>query len=156
MSRPAVVRRPNPFQALVAVICIPMAILVPVWVVAGRVLFGISGPMVSILAFTLGPVLLLLLLFAGVKTVANAVRVRPFGAPLKTSALLVTTYLVAFGFGFTVPDFGENGGSILTALAGESALGMSIALCNPLGIISIALSITVTVVCYRDAKYARH
>jgi hypothetical protein len=50
----------------------------------------------------------------------------------------------------------ENGGSILTALAGEAALCMSIALCNPLGIISIALSITVTMVCCRDAKYVRH
>ena len=38
-------------------------------------------------------VLLLLLLFSGVKTVANAVKTRPFGAPLKTSALLLTTYL---------------------------------------------------------------
>jgi len=156
VSRSAVVPKANIFQTLVAAASIPMATLVAVWVVAGRLLFGISGPMTAILGYSLGPVLFILLLIAGVKTTANALKVRPFGAPAKTSALLVVTWLVAIGFGFTVPDFGENGGSILSALAGESALGMSIALCNPLGIISVGLSITVAVIAWRDAKYARH
>jgi hypothetical protein len=33
---------------------------------------------------------------------------------------------------------------------------MSTALCNPLGIISVGLAITVAVTAWRDAKYARH
>lgn len=156
MSRPAVVRKANPFQWLVAAASIPMATLVALWVVAGRLLFGISGPMVAILGYSLGPVLFILLLIAGVKTTANALRGRPAGTPAKTCALLIVAWLAAIGFGFTVPDFGDNGGSIMTALAGESALGMSTALCNPLGIISVGLAITVAVTSWRDAKYGRH
>ena len=156
MSRPAVVRRANPFQWLVAMASIPMATLVALWVVAGRLLFGISGPMVAILGYSLGPVLFILLLIAGVKTTANALKGRPAGAPVKTCALLLVAWLAAIGFGFTVPDIGDNGGSVMTALAGESALGMSTALCNPLGIISLGLAITVAVTAWRDAKYARH
>jgi len=33
---------------------------------------------------------------------------------------------------------------------------MSVALCNPLGIISVGPAITVTVVSWRDSKYGRH
>jgi hypothetical protein len=43
----------------------------------------------------------------------------------------------------------------MTALAGESALGVSTAPCNP-GIISVGLTITVAVTSWRDAKYGRH
>lgn len=156
MSRPAVALKASPFQWLVAVASIPMATLVALWVVAGRLLFGVSGPMVAILGYSLGPALFILLLIAGVKTTANAFRSRPAGAPAKTCALLLAAWLAAIGFGFTVPDFGGNGGSAMSALAGEAALGMSTALCNPLGIISVGLAITVAVTSWRDAKYGRH
>lgn len=156
MSRPAAALKASPFQWLVAVASIPMATLVALWVVAGRMLFGVSGPMVAILGYSLGPALFILLLIAGVKTTANAFRSRPAGAPAKTCALLLAAWLAATGFGFTVPDFGGNGGSAMSALAGEAALGMSTALCNPLGIISVGLAITVAVTSWRDAKYGRH
>ena len=45
----------------------------------------------------------------------------------------------AIGFGFTVPDSVDGQlVSIFSLLAGESQLGMSIALCNPFGIIAFA------------------
>ncbi|NKX55639.1 hypothetical protein [Arthrobacter mobilis] len=151
--RPARISRPaGAFRTAVAAVSVPMALLVPLWAAAGRVLFGIGGQLTVLLAFTLGPVLLILLLLAGVRTTATAAKYRPFAAPADTSAVLAGAWLAALGFGFTVPDFGARGGSVMSRLLGDSALGLSTALCNPLGILSLGLAIAAVVLAYRDAR----
>ncbi|MCG2621885.1 hypothetical protein LVY72_08130 [Arthrobacter sp. I2-34] len=147
IDRPA-----NAFRTLAAALSIPMALLVPLWAAGGRVLFGVGGQLTTLLAFTLGPVLFLLLLLAGVRTTATAAHYRPFAASAGTSAVLACAWLAALGFGFTVPDFGDRGGSVMSRLLGEPALGVSTALCNPLGIISVGLAIASVAMAYRDAR----
>jgi hypothetical protein len=137
-------------------LALPMAVLVPLWVVAGRVLFGIGGQMVLWLGISLGPALLVLLLLTGIK-LAEAAR-RGVLLPVRAVVAPVLAWLAAIAFGFTVPDFGGgagNGTSVMSLLAGPSALGMSTALCNPFGIIAMALTIASTVFAFRAAADGR-
>lgn len=153
MSPIARLRRPaNAFRTLVAAASVPMAVLVALWVAGGRVLFGVSGQLTMLLALTLAPVLLVLLLLAGVRTTATAAHYRPFAASARSSAVLACAWLASLGFGFTVPEFGPHGGSVMSRLFGEAALGMSTALCNPLGISSVGLAVAAVVLAYQDSR----
>lgn len=141
------------FTAVLAGASIPMALLIPLWITAGRMLFGTDGRLVPIFALTAGPVLAVLMLTAAVKiTVAAAAR-RPFGAPLKTSLLLLANYVLAGAFGFFVPDFGTpQAGSVFSALAGPEVLGYSAALANPFGIATLMVTVAVLVSAVRTRR----
>lgn len=59
---------------------------------------------------------------------------------------LALSWVCALGFGLTAPD--QQGGewmSVLSHLAGDAWIGMSIALCNPFGIIAFATVIAALV-----------
>ena len=143
------------FRSMAAV-SIPMAIAVPLWITAGRMLFGVEGQLVPIFALTAGPVLAVLMLTAAVKITVQANARRPFGAPLKTAVLLLANYIVAGVFGFLVPDFGgPESGSVLSGLAGEEVLGYSAALANPFGIATLFISVVVLVASFRDPAATR-
>ncbi|NKX51349.1 hypothetical protein HER39_12380, partial [Arthrobacter deserti] len=83
------------FRTLVAAASVPMAVLVALWVAGGRVLFGVSGQLTMLLALTLAPVLLVLLLLAGVRTTATAAHYRPFAASARSSAVLACAWLAS-------------------------------------------------------------
>lgn len=149
---PSAARRQGFLRSLVLWLVLPMAVLVPLWVVAGRSIFGIGGQMVLWLGISLGPVLLVLFLLAGAKLIETA-RCR-MQLPFRAVVALVLSWLLGLAFGFTVPDYGGGAGegaSVLSFLAGPSALGMSTAVCNPFGIITVALSVAATVFAYRAA-----
>ncbi|WP_312178416.1 hypothetical protein [Arthrobacter sp.] len=144
------------FTLVMAAVSIPMAIVVPLWITAGRTLFGVEGQLVPIFALTAGPVLAILMLTAAVKITVQAKGRHPFGAPLKTSVLLLANYVLAGAFGFLVPDFGSPGsGSVLSGLAGEDVLGYSAALANPFGIATLFISVVVLVTSFRDSAATR-
>lgn len=133
-----------------------MALLVPLWITAGRMLVGADGRLVAVFALTAGPVLAVLMLTAAVKITAAASTRRPFGAPLKTSLLLVANYVLAGAFGFFVPDFGSpEAGSVFSALAGPDVLGYSAALANPFGIATLMMTVAVLVSAVRGSRAAR-
>ena len=156
MPAPAPSAFSRSFTLVMAAISIPMAMVMPLWITAGRILFGVEGSLVPIFALTAGPVLAVLMLTAAVKITVNAKARRPFGAPLKTSLLLLGNYLLAAAFGFFVPDFGTPGsGSILSGLAGEEVLGYSAALANPFGIATLFISVVVLVRAFRDTAATR-
>ncbi|GAA1348723.1 hypothetical protein GCM10009636_04370 [Arthrobacter koreensis] len=141
---------PRIFTAVLAGASLPMALPVPLWITAGRMLFGVEGHLVSIFALTAGPVLAVLMLAAAVKITAAAAARRPFGAPLKTSLLLLANYVLAGAFGFFVPDFGTpQAGSVFSALAGPEVLGYSAALANPFGIATLMVTVAVLVTALR-------
>lgn len=107
------------------------------WMGAGRWAFGIGGeltwwyvPLITI------PFILLQLETVRRMRVAEK-RGRSVGRAVYLST--VVAWLCAMGFGLTVPDR-VNGElvSIVSHFVGEESLGMSIALCNPLGIIAFA------------------
>lgn len=136
-----------------AAVSIPMALLVPLWITAGRVLVGADGRLVTVFALTAGPVLAVLMLTAAVKITMAAAGRRPFGAPLRTSVLLLANYVLAGAFGFFVPDFGEpDAGSVFSALAGPEVLGYSAALANPFGISTLMATVAVLVNAVRGAQ----
>ena len=151
--RAARIDRPaSSIRTIIAAASIPMAAAASLWAAGGRVLFGVEGQLTLMLAFTLGPVLFILLLLAGLRTTATACRYRPFAAPAGTCAVLAGAWLAALGFGATVPDFGPAGGSVMSRLLGEGTLGISTALCNPLAIASLALATAAVVMAYGDAR----
>lgn len=153
MKRIPRIDRPAHFvRTIIAAASIPMAAVAALWAAGGRILFGVGGQLTLLLAFTLGPVLFILLLLAGVRTTTTAAHYRPFAAPAGTCAVLAGAWLAALGFGFTVPDFGPAGGSVMSRLFGGSALGVSTALCNPLAIASLGLAIAAVVMAYGDAR----
>ena len=141
------------FTAVLAGASIPMALLIPLWITAGRMLFGADGRLVPIFALTAGPVLAVLMLTAAVKITVAAAGRRPFGAPLKTSLLLLANYVLAGAFGFFVPDFGTpQAGSVFSALAGPEVLGYSAALANPFGIATLMVTVAVLVSAVRRRR----
>lgn len=153
MNRATRIDRPANFvRTLVAAVSVPLAAVAALWAAGGRMLFGVSGQLTMLLAFTLGPALFVLLLLAGVRTTATAAHYRPFAAPAATCAVLVGAWLTALGFGFTVPDFGRTGGSVMSRLFGDGALGVSTALCNPLAIASLGLAVAAVVMAHGDAR----
>ncbi|MCC3282903.1 MULTISPECIES: hypothetical protein [Arthrobacter] len=141
--------------AVMAAVSIPMALVIPLWITAGRMAFGVDGHLVPIFAVTAGPVLAILMLTAAIRITVNAAARRPFGAPLKTSFLLLGNYVLAGAFGFFVPDFGEDGsGSVFSAVAGNDVLGYSAALANPFGIATLLVAVIVLVRAFREPAAA--
>lgn len=141
---------------LMAGASIPMALILPLWVTAGRIITGAEGKLVPIFALTAGPVLAVLMLTAAVKITAAAARRRPFGAPVRISVLLPVNWILAAAFGFFVPDFGApQAGSVFSSLAGPEVLGYSAALANPLGIATLFVAVTVLVTAFQDARRDR-
>ncbi|MCA0380161.1 MAG: hypothetical protein LCH36_12135 [Actinobacteria bacterium] len=112
-----------------------VGIALAAWMGVGRWAFGIGGD----LTFWYVPLIALpfaLLQLAVVHRLRVAERRgRPIGRAVYVA--MAVAWVCAIGFGFTVPD-SVNGElvSIFSLLAGESQLGMSIALCNPFGIIA--------------------
>lgn len=130
-----------------------MALLVPLWITAGRMLVGTDGQLVAVFALTAGPVLAVLMLTAAVKITVAAFTRRPFGAPLGTSLLLLANYVLAGAFGFFVPDFGApEAGSVFSSLAGPEVLGYSAALANPFGIATLMVTVAALVSAVRVSR----
>lgn len=160
MSTPSPVQSPaglpraaSLFRAVSAALSIPMALLIPLWITAGRTLFGIEGNLVAIFAATAGPLLAVLMLVSAVRITVSATRYQNFGAPLRTSFLLLAAWAAGGAFGFLVPDVGGSPGrtgSVMSALLGEEAAGISAALANPAGILTLGLTVSLVVVSLRE------
>ena len=120
----------------------------------GRWAFGIGGEL------TLWYVPLIAIPFAILQlAVVHRMRVAERrGRPIGRAVYLATAvaWVCALGFGFTVPDVVDGQlVSIFSRLAGESQLSMSIALCNPFGIIAFAgiiAALIFSVVAGRDPR----
>ncbi|GAA3293119.1 hypothetical protein ACFFON_02470 [Arthrobacter citreus] len=150
---PARLRPSTLFQGLAAALSIPLALVVPLWITAGRTLFGVEGPMVVIFTATVGPLLAILLLVSAVRITVSATRRPTFGAPLRTSFLLLAVWVAGGALGFLVPDVGgppDSQGSVMSVLLGDELVGISAALANPMGILTLGLSISLIVVSRRQ------
>lgn len=110
------------------------------WMGAGRWLFGVGGGLTWWYLPLMGLPFAVLQLWTVRRLRIARDRGRRVGrAPF---VALVLSWVCAFGFGLTVPDLvGGELVSILSRLAGPEWLEMSIALCNPLGIVAFATAI---------------
>ncbi|WP_091185368.1 hypothetical protein [Paramicrobacterium humi] len=127
----------------VGVLTIVVGVLVALWVVGSRALFGMTGPVAVIMACTLAPVGLVLQVLSGVwlrRALALGHRIVPVIVALSFSAT------AGILFGLTVPEITGTGPRSLFAPAGDGfALEMSTALCNPLAVVYLGTSIAAAI-----------
>lgn len=125
------------------------------WMAAGRWLFGIGGALTWWYLPTIGLVYLALHLWLAQRIRITRNRGRRTGR--STVVSLALSWTCALGFGLTVPDL--SGGELvsLLSLAAGSTMSseMSIALCNPLGIIAFACLIASLAFAYADVRDPR-
>lgn len=107
---------------------------------AGRWVFGIGGELTWWYVPLIAVPFAALQVWAARRLQIAAHRGRRIGrAPF---VALMLSWACAVAFGFTVPDLvGGELVSIVSHLAGPESLGMSIALCNPFGILAFATAI---------------
>ncbi|MBK0422256.1 hypothetical protein JD292_09235 [Leucobacter sp. CSA2] len=119
---------------------------------AGRWLFGIGGSLTWWYAPTIGLIYAALSIWLGARIRITHARGKRTGRA--TIASTVLTWLCAIGFGLTVPDLAGGQLVSILSLASGSAFSaeMSIALCNPLGIIAFAIIVAALAFAYADAR----
>ncbi|GAB2516972.1 hypothetical protein [Paramicrobacterium agarici] len=125
------------------VIVIVVSIAIAVWVGFGRVILGWPGTVGMVLSLTVVPIGLVLHGSAALQ-MRNAVR---RGSSIRR-AVIAFVLAASSGvlFGATVPEITNEGIRSLMAPTGETwAVEMTIALCNPLGIVYLATSIATVV-----------
>lgn len=121
-------------------ILVIIGILLALWMGVGHWLFGLGGELTLWYAPLITLPYALLQLWTVRRLQIAADRGRRIGrAPF---VALILSWVCALGFGLTVPDLvGGELVSILSHLAGPEWLEMSIALCNPFGIVAFTTSI---------------
>ncbi|PRI10989.1 hypothetical protein [Leucobacter massiliensis] len=129
-----------------------VGVLLALWMAAGRWAFGIGGPLTWWYLPTIGLVFAALQLWLAHRLRVTALRGRRTGRGTVVS--LILAWLSALGFGLTVPDLTPEGLVSILSLGSGSAFSvdMSIALCNPLGIVAVGFAIAALVFSFADAR----
>lgn len=104
-----------------------MLILLPLWVAAGRIIFGAGGWLLLVTVFIVGP-----LLFIGLLTIFLLAKRRPEittkqALPAKDAVYMSVIYVSFFLYGFLVEDGGDTAaseGSAATKLFHMSSSGV--------------------------------
>lgn len=117
-----------------------VGLVLAVWMSAGRWFFGIGGSLTWWYVPAIGLTYAVLLAWVARRMAITERRGRRLGRSVWVT--LILSWVCAIGFGFTVPDnVGGELVSIVSHAAGSQfSAEMSIALCNPLGIIAFALA----------------
>lgn len=129
-----------------------VGVMLALWMAVGRWPFGIGGSLTWWYLPTIGLVFAWLQIWLARRIQLTASRGRRTSR--STIVSLVLAWISAVGFGLTVPDrVGDELISILSLAAGSSfSSEMSLALCNPLGILAFALAIAAVGFSYADAR----
>ncbi|RGE15833.1 hypothetical protein [Leucobacter sp. wl10] len=129
-----------------------VGVVLALWMAAGRWPFGIGGSLTWWYLPTIGLVFAWLQIWLARRLGTTRERGRRTGRA--TVVTLILTWVSAIGFGLTVPDLTADGLVSLLGLASGSAFSaeMSIALCNPLGIVAFALAVASLAFAYADAR----
>lgn len=117
-----------------------IGVVMAAWMSAGRWLFDLGGSLTVWFVPAIGLTYALIMLWLAQRITITRRRGRRTGRAVYVS--LILSWACAIGFGFTVPDR-VNGElvSILSSVSGSDfSVDMSIALCNPLGIIAFTLA----------------
>lgn len=132
-----------------------IGVVLALWMALGRWAFGIGGSLTLWYLPTIALTYSALQLWLGHRLRVTRDRGRRIGRATVVS--LVLSWACALGFGLTVPDLASGGLASIMGLWTGSALSteMSIALCNPLGIIAFATAIAALAFSYADARDPR-
>lgn len=122
------------------------------WMALGRWPFGIGGSLSWWYVPSIGLIFAALQLWLARRMTVTRERGKRTGR--STIVALILAWVCALGFGLTVPDLANGKLESILSLASGSAFSteMSIALCNPLGIIAFALAITALAFSYADSR----
>ena len=130
------------------------SLILALWMTLGRVSFGLVGPVAAWLGPTLGLAFVWLWTWAArrmTRTVGRGYRVRP-----RTWVALALSAACAIAFGLTAPEFSDGAfRTLMGELGGAGANEMSIALCNPFGIIAIACAVAAAAFAAADGRDPR-
>lgn len=129
-----------------------IGVVLAAWMSAGRWLFGLGGSLTWWYVPAIGLTYVLVHMWIAHRLTVTARRGRHTGRATYVS--LILSWVSAVGFGLTVPD-NVNGTlvSILSSGSGSDfSIGMSIALCNPLGIVAFTIAGIAVAFAYGDAR----
>ncbi|WP_336660407.1 hypothetical protein [Leucobacter sp. USHLN153] len=129
-----------------------IGVVLALWMAVGRWPFGIGGSLTWWYVPTIGLLFAVLHLWLARRLRVTARKGRRTSR--STIVSLILAWLCAIGFGLTVPDrVGDDLISILSLAAGSSfSAEMSLALCNPFGILAFALLIAAIAFSFADAR----
>lgn len=129
-----------------------VGLIMALWMSAGRWLFGTGGSLTWWYVPSIGLVYALCTYWLVHRM--NIVRAKGHRFSRATFVTLAGSWVCAIGFGFMVPDYaGGQLHSIISYYAGSAfSTEMTIALCNPAGIIAFALLGASIVFAYADAR----
>ena len=132
-----------------------IGVLMALWMSMGHWLFGLGGPLAWWYVPSIG------VTYAGLMVWLAWFMARTKRRDRRTSrstvVSLILSWACAIGFGLTVPnDVGGELHSIVSSAAGSAfSVEMSVALCNPFGIIAFALAIIAVAFSHVDGRHPK-
>lgn len=135
-----------------SVVVVIIGIVLAAWMTVGRWFFGLGGSLTWWYVPTIGLIYVLLHVWIAHRMTVTARRGCRTGRATVVS--LILSWLCAIGFGLTVPDLVDGTlASILSSASGSAfSTDMSIALCNPLGIVAFTVAGIAIAFAYADAR----
>lgn len=133
-------------------VVVVVGVVLALWMAVGRWAYGIGGSLTWWYLPTIGLVFIWLQVWQARRLRVTASRGRRTSR--STIVTLILAWICAIGFGLTAPDrVGDELVSILSLAAGSDfSAEMSLALCNPLGILTFTLAIASLAFTYSDAR----
>lgn len=132
---------------------VPIAgLLVALWIVFGRFLFGRGGEL-TLVYLLIGVLVVILNAFIG-RALARAAT-RGFSVRASTWATLIASWGCGLLLGATIPDITPDGLQTILSGTEQPWLDVAIGVANPAGIIMTALAITALALANQDAHGPR-
>lgn len=129
-----------------------VGVVLALWMSAGRWLWGIGGWLTWWYLPSIGLTYVLVSLWLGHRL--NVTRLRGRRVGRATAAMTVASWVCAIAFGITVPD--DVNGELVSLMSlwigTEVSIEISIAICNPLGIIAFTLIGAAMFFAYADVR----
>ncbi|MDQ0614596.1 membrane protease YdiL (CAAX protease family) [Microbacterium sp. W4I4] len=127
-------------------------VVLALWIVAGRFLFGIGGEL-AIAYLLIGVLIVILHVYIGRALTCAAAR--GFGVRPSTRGTVIAAWGCGVLLGLTIPDLTPDGLQTILTGAAQPWLEVAIGVANPAGILTVAFTIIALVLANQDAHGPR-